>query len=162
MIILVTSSPRGPECAAALRKAVAEQVELARSARAVITLLRRAEYNAVVLDDNLLEAEPAALENIIAHAGAAVPVYVNFGISGTERLVREVQRSLRRVEYERIAAMKHATATLRNQLRNAVTGILLSSDLALAVPQLPAAAELKIKFMRELAERMRQHLESAA
>jgi signal transduction histidine kinase len=162
MIMLITSSPCGTECAAALQKAIAEPVQLAANAHAAVTLLRRAEYNALVLDGYHVDAAPHAVDSMLAQAGGAVPVYVNFAISGTERVVREVQTALRRVQHERLAAMKSAAATLRNQLRSALTGILLSSDLALAVPHLPPAAELKIKFVRELAESMRQQLETAA
>jgi hypothetical protein len=162
MIMLITPSPRGPECAAALQKAAAEQVQLAPNSRAAVSLLRRGEYTEVILDDSHLDSDPNALQTILAHAGDAIPVYVNFGISGTERVVREAQTALRRVQHERLVAVRSATAALRNQLRGAVTGILLSTELALAVPQLPAAAELKVKFVKELAEAMRQQLESLA
>ena len=57
MILLVTSSVRAPECAAALTKATGERVVVAESLARATTLLRAECYLAVVLDQYLLEAD---------------------------------------------------------------------------------------------------------
>lgn len=46
------------------------------------------------------------------------------------------------------------------ELRDAVTGILLSSELAMLVPELPRAAQIKIKFVHDLAKWMSGYLEA--
>jgi len=56
MILLVTSSVRAAECAAALNQATGERVAVAESLPRATTLLRAECYLAVVLDQYLLEA----------------------------------------------------------------------------------------------------------
>ena len=73
--------------------------------------------------------------------------------------MREVQAAQRRRNAERLTATRAVFSELRNELGNAVTGILISSELALAVPSLPVAAAAKIKCVHELAEGIREQLE---
>ena len=56
--------------------------------------------------------------------------------------------------------MEAATRCLRNNLSGDVTGILVSSQLALAEPSLPAAAQSKLRSVCDLAERIRVRLET--
>ena len=58
MILLVTSSERASECAAALHEATGEEVVVAESLLRATTLLRAGCYLAVVLDQYLLETGP--------------------------------------------------------------------------------------------------------
>src|ERR1700687_3325984 len=102
MILLVTSSARAPECAAALAKATGERVVVAESLSRANTFLRAECYLAVVLDQYLLEAESGEVEATLAHLGTAIPVQVNLGISGMERLVREVREAVQRREREEV------------------------------------------------------------
>jgi len=143
---------------AALQKAFGNQLEGAGSVRSGLSRLRQKEFAAVILDQNLLDADPAALETLAPHFGTATPVYVNFALSSAERLVREVRIALTRREVERAAAGQAAAASLRNELRNAVTGILLSSQLALQATKLPDDAQAKLRTVCELAETMRTRL----
>jgi hypothetical protein len=88
-----------------------------------------------------------------------MPIYINLGLHGCERIVRDVEVALRRSAGERRAAEHLADKLLRNELRNEVTGILLNSELALRQTGLfPDTAE-KLKSVRELAEKMRTRLE---
>jgi vacuolar-type H+-ATPase subunit F/Vma7 len=160
MILLATMLPGGQQCAAALSGALEEPVHLATSARNALSKLRKDDYSVLVIDENLVHMEPGACEMLLRHAGAALPIFVSLGISSAERIVTQVRHALQRAQAERKAAVRIAAAELRDQLKGVVTGILLSSDLALAVPQLPAAAEAKLKSVRELAESMRQQLDS--
>jgi len=162
MIMLITPSPCADKCAAALHKATGQQIKRFSSAHAAIAALRQAEYSAVVLDETLTDSDPFAAETVLGHAGTALPVQVNLAIHSMERVEREVKTALRRREAEHLSAMKAASAALRSELKSAITGILLSSELALTVPALPPAAELKIRFVRELARSIRQQLETAA
>lgn len=156
-LLLVTSSSRGPECLAALEKAFGK-VEGAGSIRAALTRLRQKEFVAVAVDQNLIDSDPAALETLAHHWGTATPIYVNLALHAVERVVREVQLALQRREVERTLARQAESAALRNDLRNAVTGILLSSQLALETSPLPEAAQTKLRLVRELAESMRTKL----
>ena len=51
--------------------------------------------------------------------------------------------------------------TLRNELKDTVTALLLSCEMALQVPNLPAAAEIKMVSVRDLAQEVRVKLESS-
>jgi hypothetical protein len=158
MILLITSSPRAKECAAALQEATGEVTGCAESMRAASKLLRSGEYSALVVDQYLVDCDPAGAEVVLQHAGTAVPVYVNLAISGSERVVRELKQTLRRSEKEREAAHRQAELALRNELKDSVTALLLSCELALGVPQVPPAAQVKMRSACELAKTIRSRL----
>ena len=73
-------------------------------------------------------------------------------------MVRETQVALRRAEKEKQWAMNLAERVLRNQLRAEVTGILLTSELALRQPAIPAEVVAKIRLVQGMAEKMRSRL----
>jgi hypothetical protein len=158
MILLITPSPRGRECAAAIHEASGEVTGCAEGIRAAVKLLRSGEYSAVVIDQYLVEYDPEGMEILLQHAGAAVPVYVNLAISGSDRVVRELKGAVRRSERERLAAHREAELALRNELKDSVTALLLSCELALDVPQVPAAAQAKMRSACELAKDIRSRL----
>ena len=159
MIVLITSSVKARECASLLEQSTGERTQLCASLKSAIRLLRGEPFDAVVLDQVLMEADPESADVVVNEAGIAVPVIVNFAISGSERLVRDVRSALRRRERERLLASREAESALRSQLSEAVTGILLSSQLALAVPAVPAAAQLRMRSVYQLAMSMRARLE---
>ncbi|HWR34760.1 MAG TPA: hypothetical protein VN622_02680 [Clostridia bacterium] len=160
MILMVSSSARSVECAAALAVAVSEQVEVAANLRRANALLRGSEYSAVVLDEPLVETEPEGVDTLLHISGLAVPIYVNLPISSTERITREVKKAMRRHEEERLIAMRAAESLLRSEIRGAITGILLSSELALHIPELPHDAQAKLRSVCQLATQIRNRLES--
>lgn len=159
MILLVTPNERAPECAAALRGAIGEEVVVAESLPRAVTLLRAGCYLAAVLDQYLLEAEPREADTTLEHLGTAIPVQVNFAISGMERLVRDVRAAVQRRKREEIQARESAIGRLQSELSDTVTALLLSSELALDTPELPLAASEKIQSVHELVKKLRRQLE---
>jgi hypothetical protein len=91
-----------------------------------------------------------------------MPVFVNFAICGVDRVVRDVRSALQRRDEERARAVREAEAHLRSELTEALTGILLSSQLALEAPALPAAVQARLRSVYQLAMSMRQRLNSVA
>lgn len=160
MILLVTSSKRGAECAGILETAMAESVQVADNVRKAVGLLRNGEYTAIVLDDPMVETEPEPLDTLLNNAGMAVTVYVNMGITSADRLVREVKNAMRRHEESRLVAIRSAEGLLRSEIRDAITGILLSTELALKAPDLPIEAEEKLRCVCHLATQIRSRLET--
>lgn len=158
-ILLITPSPRAPECAAAIQEATGEGTECVESLRRASKLLRGGEYSALVIDQYLVECDPDGAEVLLRHAGTAVPVYVNLAISGCQRVMRELKQALRRSQKEREAARRQAELALRNQLKDSLTALLLSCELALGVPHLPPTAETKIRAACELAKDIRSRLD---
>ena len=84
--------------------------------------------------------------------------HVNLALQGSDRVVREAQVALRRAEKEKMWAMDLAERVLRNQLRGEVTGILLTSELALRQPAIPTDVVAKIRLVQDMAEKMRTRL----
>ena len=158
MILLITPSPRARECAAVIQEATGEGTECVESMRHAGKLLHGGEYSALVIDQYLVECEPDGAEILLQHAGMAVPVYVNLAISGSDRVVRELKQALRRSQKERQAAHREAESALRNQLKDSVTALLLSCELALSVPHLPPMAQAKLHSACDLAEEIRSRL----
>jgi len=162
MILLITSSTRAQECAAALERATSERTQICPRLSLAARTLRSTECKALVIDQNLLEADPAAADVVLKEAETAIPVIVNFAICGLDRVLRDVRSALQRREGERIRAVREAEANLRSLLTEALTGILLSSQLAMEVPAVPAAAQARLRSVYQLAMSMRQRLEPAA
>lgn len=160
MILLVTPNGRASECAAALKAATGKEVVVAEGLARATVLLRSGSYLAVVLDQYLIEAEPHEAETALEHIGTAIPVQVNLAISGMERLVREVRAGMKRRQREEVMARQEAIGKLRSELNGTVTGLLLSSELALQTPGLPPVAAEKVKSVYELVKKLRKQLDS--
>jgi hypothetical protein len=158
MILLVTTSSRAKECAAALEQGTGHKTHLATSVPQAVSKLQAAEYEGLAIDQSLLESDFRALDTLLNHCGIAMPLHVNLALHSIERVVREVQVALRRGEQEKLMATRTAGRVLRNQLCSEVTGILLNSELALRQTSISPDVADKIKSVRELAEKMRSQL----
>jgi arsenate reductase-like glutaredoxin family protein len=160
MILLVTSSNRRLECGNVLEQTIGESVEVCETVRKAASMLRNNEYSAVILDDPMAEVEGDALESLLHNLGLAVPVYVNLAISNAERIAREVRLAMRRNRESRLIAIRAAEQQLRSEMRDAVTGILLSTQLAMRTPEMPTDALEKLASVCQLASTIRARLES--
>lgn len=160
MIILVTNSSRAKECAAAIEQTTHQKTQVAASLAKAVTLLQTHDYDVLLLDESFHQSETGGVNLLLAHAGVAMPIYVNLGLHSTERVAREVQTGLLRVVREKVAAMRSVVNMLRSELRGEVTGILLNSDLAMRETSLSEDVAARVRAMRELAEKMRSKLEN--
>ena len=133
-------------------------VEVAEGRKAALTALRQREFLAVVVDETIAECDPAAAEAIWAHAGLAIPLQVNFALSGAARLVREIRAALHRREREQALAGKAAAVAIEAELKSTVAGLLLHSQLALKAGAVPAPVADKLRIVADLAGNLRQHL----
>ena len=158
MILLITTCSRGQECASALLDATRIKTELAHDMSTALARLREQEFIVVVIDENMLDPTAKTIDVLVKYAGRALPVFVNLAISRMERVVRDVQAALRRAEQERVNARQAVESELRGQLKYEITGILLSTQLALEIPALPPAAQSKLRSVYELADKMRVRL----
>ena len=159
MILLVTPSDRGQECAQALHSATGETTNVVSTLELAISQLRSNEYLAVILDQFLLDADPDQSDQLLQHLDATVPICVNCAISGIERVVREVCSALSRRKREEQGARWSAEQVVWSEVSESVTAMLLSCDLALGAPDIPEAAATKIRTIHELAHSMRVRLE---
>jgi hypothetical protein len=158
MILLVTPSARGQECAATVKDATGEETQWAENLPQALARLREQSYSAVVLDQFLLENEPSEGDQVLEHLDTAFPIYLNFAVSGMERLLREVRSALHRRKREEIQARRSVEQQLRSEMSESLTAMLLSCELAMSVPEVPGPAAEKIRMIDDLARDMRQRL----
>ena len=72
-VLLVTTMSGAENCAAAVGRQLGLIVEVAENRRTALAALRRREYAVMVLDESLVEADPAGAEVLWQQAGLAVP-----------------------------------------------------------------------------------------
>lgn len=160
MILLVTPSLRSEESAQALKEATGNEVTIADSLRQATTLVRAHEYVSVVLDQYLVETEPAETSTLMEHLGTAIPVQVNLAVSAMDRIVREVRAAVQRRRREQAIARRAAQELLQSELNSTVTALLLQCELALATPDLPPATTEKLRSAHDLVNKLRTQLDA--
>jgi CheY-like chemotaxis protein len=158
MILLITPSARGLECAATLKESTGYETHWAENLQQAVARLREQSYSAVVIDQFLIENEPTESDQVLEHLETAFPVYLNFAVSGMERLLREVRSALHRRKREETQARRSVEQQLRSEMGESLTAVLLSCELAIAVPNVPSAAAEKILAVDNLAREMRLRL----
>jgi hypothetical protein len=156
MILFITPSQCAQECADAIASATVEHVTVAESLALATSLLRAESYSAVVLDQFLLETAPDEADTAMLHAGTAVVVPVNLALCGRERLVREVRGALKRRQREEAAVRNAVLAQLQSEVNRAITGLMLSVDLALQAA--PPEASDRLRTIRELVNTLCEQL----
>jgi hypothetical protein len=158
MILLIWSSERARDYAFSIEHAVQEPVQIASSLHEGCDRLRSDEFSAVIVDQWVTEAEPEPTSILFDHLGPAVPVFVNFGISGLERILRELRAALSRRGREMVLARHVARQALRDELKDDVTALLLSCDVALQESGLSTGAEERLRKIKEFASRITSKL----
>jgi hypothetical protein len=156
---LIVTAREGIETTAA---AVATQlqltVEIASSRATALRLLGKRSYSIVVVDQNLAESDATGTDLIWKNVGLAVPLEINFALAGSARLEREVRAALGRRQREQDLAVAAAAAAVDDEIKNAITGFLLESSLALAEENVPTNVENRLRKLAEIARRVRDHL----
>ncbi|HTR23568.1 MAG TPA: hypothetical protein VMI10_06255 [Terriglobales bacterium] len=158
MILLVTSIERRNECAAALKEAMNEPVQLAENLFEATSCLREETCTIAIFDEQVARTESAEMENALDHLGAAIPVQVNLAISSCARVVREARAALRRRRYEEDSAHEAVARILRGKLNNQLTSLLLDCELALEISGLPAQAIERLDGVHNAAQMLRVQL----
>jgi hypothetical protein len=157
-VLLVTTMSGADNCAAAIGRQLGLSVEVAENRRIALAALRRREYCVLVLDESLVEADPAGAEVLWQQAGLAVPIQVNLGISGCNRVLREVRAALQRRERELSLAMRAATQIMEGEMNTTITGLLLQTQLAMEEPMLTPGTAVKLRQVFALASELREQL----
>ncbi len=159
MILLITPSVNGLQCAESVFAETSQETHWAQSLQEAATCLRERTYSAAIIDQFLLETEPEESDQMIEHLGTAFPVYINFAVTGLERLLREVRSALHRRKREESAALQAVVEQMNSEMRETLTAMLLSCELAMSVPNVPLPAAEKIRAIDDLARAMRLRLE---
>ena len=157
-ILIVTGMEGAENCAASLGKLLGLECEAAQGRRAALSALKRCDYAAVVVDEGILDCDQTGVEMIWENAGLAIPVQVNFALTGAQRLAREIRLALNRRDRERALARAAAAAAIDNELKSTVAGLLLHSQLALADREVPPPVAEKLRVVADLAGSLREQL----
>ena len=157
-ILIVTGIEGARNLAAVVGTQLGLEVEVAEGRKAALAALRRREFAAVVVDQTMAECDPAAAEAVWERAGLAIPLQINFALSGAALLTREIRAALHRREREQELARRAATAEIESELKTTVAGLLLHSELALSGSGLPPSLADKLRMVADLAGSLRQQL----
>ncbi len=154
MILLVTRSSRAQELAHRLESDVGDGVSLAASLAEAGVRLTEREFEAAVIDQWMTDQAPEEGEALLSRLALAEPIFLNFGVSGIERVLREVRLKL--VRRRRLLMMMRVEMErqLRNEMKGTMTALLLSCELALQAQGLPDTAENKLRTVDELAREL--------
>jgi len=157
-ILIVTGIEGARNCATVVGAQLGMEVEVAEGRKAALAALRRREFLAVVVDETMAECDPASAEAIWEHTGLAIPLQINFALSGAARLIREIRAALHRREREQMLARRAAAAAIETELKTTVAGLLLHSQLALNGSEMPPLVVEKLRVVADLAGSLRQQL----
>jgi CheY-like chemotaxis protein len=157
-ILMVTGVEEARNCAAVMESQLAMNVEVAEGRKAALTALRQHQFLVVVLDETLAECDPAAAERICELAGLAIPLQINFAVSGIARLTREIRAALHRREREQALAHRAAAAAIEAEFKSTVAGLLLHSQLALNGGDMPGPVADRLRMVADLAGNLKQQL----
>jgi hypothetical protein len=158
MILLIWSSDRVSDCAKAIEHSFQQPVCIVSTLQRGCEQLQSQPFSAVLLDQGLAEAEPGQADFLFHHLGTAVPVLVNFAISGVERVLRELRAALNRRLRDTMLARLDARRELLSELKDDVTGLLLCCGVALEQANLPEGAAERVRKIEEIANRIRDRL----
>jgi hypothetical protein len=162
MILLITSLTKAQDCAKAIQEALSEPVVVAASLHEAAALLQSQEVSAAVFDQLLLDVEPDDGDAAFRNLGTAFPIYMNLAVTGIDRMKRELRSALQRRKREVFAARREAEHALRNELKDKITVLLVSCEMALQEADLPVAAQTKLSGVYEIAKQLREQLEAGA
>ena len=157
-ILIVTGVEGARNCAAVVSQQLGMEVEVAEGRKAALAALRRREYAAVVVDETMAECDPSAAEAVWERAGLAIPLQINFALSGAARMIREIRAALGRREREQMLARRAATAAIESELKTTVAGLLLHSQLALSGSEVSSPIADRLRVVADLAGSLRQQL----
>jgi PleD family two-component response regulator len=159
-ILMVTGIEGARNCAAVVAAQLGMEVEVAEGRKTALAALRHREFLAVVLDETMAECDPAAAEAVWGRAGLAIPVQINFALSGSARLIREIRAALHRREREQTLARRAAAAAIEIELTSTVAGLLLHSQLALNGSEISSPAAERMRVVADLVGSLRRQLAS--
>jgi hypothetical protein len=157
-ILIVTGIEGARNCAAVVGAQLGMDVEVADGRKAALAALRRHEFAAVIVDETIAECDPAGAEAVWEHSGLAIPLQINFALSGAARLIRDIRAALHRREREQTLARRAAAAAIEAELKTTVAGLLLHSQLALSGSEAASPIADRLRVVADLAVNLRQQL----
>jgi hypothetical protein len=159
MILLISPYHTATDCAAQIESAAHAPVKTVSSIRLALAALRTQDFEAVVVDENLLEATPGATDSLVQRMGTGTPVFLDMACMKPQRVAKMVSIALRRRELEHRLARTQAAAELRSALKSDITGLLISSRIALDDSKGAPHLDRPLTSILEIANRIKERLE---
>jgi len=159
MILLLSPYQNAPECAAQIERATQDKVKIVNTFRLAMAALRAQEFDMVVADESLLESAPGSLDSLVQRMESATPFVLDLACLRPEKIATLVQMTRKRRELEFEMARERALAEVRSELKSDLTGLLISSELALKADGLSLPITEKLNLVLEIAKRMHSRLE---
>lgn len=154
MILLIWASEGAQDCARAIESTFHQPVKIVTNLEQGCNALQADAFAAVLVDQWITEVEPGQADFLIHHLGGAVPVFVNFGISGIERILRELRAAFHRRGRDTVLAQQHARTVLLDSLKDDLTALLLCCGAILDDSNLDRGVAVRVKTIEEVAKRM--------
>jgi hypothetical protein len=161
MILFISPYQNALDCAELIERSTREPVKIVNSIRLALAALHVHEFTTVVADENLLECSPGSADTLVQRMGAAMPVFVDMACLRSERVAKMVDTAYRRRGIEGKIARQQAASELRSELKGEVTGLLLSSEMAIKTPDLPASAAERLVSILDIAKRIKERLDNS-
>jgi len=160
MILLVWASEKAQSLASVINGRLTQEVHVVANLQQACERLHSNEYAAVVVDQWISEAEPTRSDLLFDSLGGAVPLFVNFGINGQDRVLRELRAALERRQRENVMVRRNAEVALRDELKDDVTALLLSCGVAMSEPGLSETLSVRLNQIKHVAIQLRARLAS--
>jgi hypothetical protein len=152
MLLVLTPIAKAQDCAQTIQQVTSEEIHVAANSTQALARLRVQEYVAVLIDQAFLETESVESYVVLEHIGAAVPVQVNFAINSIDRVAHELRTALVRHKRAFLLLRNEAQRSVRDELKDGITALLLSCTMALQVPDLQCDVETRVRTVYELAQ----------
>lgn len=131
LLLIASASPSASAVATELRLAMGATVQTVSTLKAAQAALRDAAFDAVLLEAAIPPEHPDALEALYELAGTATVVEISFGLINVARVVRQVRHARRQQEATEVRRQLAARRMVQMELRGALAGLRLQSELAL-------------------------------
>jgi hypothetical protein len=158
MILLLSPYQNAPECAAQVERATRDKVQIVETIRLAMSALRSQQFTMMIADENLIESTPGTSESLLQRMETSVPLIVDLASMRPEKVAKVAVTTLKRRVLEFEMARKQAVAELRSEMKSDITGLLISSELALKAEKLPSPTTEKLNVVLEIARRMHSRL----
>jgi hypothetical protein len=144
-MLLISASQRRFELRTAIQESLNLSVSVVATFQEALSAITTGRFTTVVLDESLMDLDPTQADRFLNRCSDELPIFLRLAITGIPRSVRQVQLAIRRFDREqkkRTASVQHV---VDSQVRDALTSILLHSQLALKTPGLPEDASRHIE-----------------
>ncbi len=159
-MILLVLAEADTQLRGLIEKETKREIRDSDSLQELINALKCESASAFVMDQRLLESDPAAAALVWKYAGVALPVIINPAIQSAERIARETRAALERRERDRKTAHKAERAAIATEMSGPLTALLLNLTIALEDKRLGRTTRIRLDRALRISEELQRALMS--